>query len=289
MKFSVVIPAYNGASFLKSNLPAVFQLKAAEVILVDDASSDNTSDFVLENFPQIKFFHHSNNKGFPYAANYGFTQASGDIVILLNQDVNPRPDLIKVVRPFFKEPFLFAVTFNESNRSWAKARMANGWLEYENGDSSFSQHPSLWASGGSAAFRKSIWDSLGGFDQSFSPGYLEDLDLGYRAHKRGYHILWVSNARVSHTPESTFSHLFPASSLVRFKDRNYLIAHWKNLDVKNLWIHCLAVLDRILQHPGYIIPAFMALRYLPNMVTFRKSEAKYIKLSDSQVLAKCSA
>src|SRR3989344_141544 len=277
MTTSVVIPAYNGQRFLSANLPAVMALKANEVIVVDDASTDGTADFldhlggVRMDSPEVKVIRHPQNVGFPQTVKDGFAAASGDIVFLLNQDVVPAPDLIKKTSPHFKNPKVFAVTFNENDRSWAKTSLVSGLLEHVNGPLDHRVHSSFWASGGGSAFRKIYWDRLGGFDGIFSPGYDEDLDLGWRAWRAGFQIIWDPKALITHArPESTFNKSFDPTRLQRLKDRNFLMAHWKNLDPGEFPAHIISILRRVLAHPGYAVPLIQALPHLPHILVSRR-------------------
>jgi|SRR3989344_6039907 len=264
MTTSVVIPAYNGQKFLDANLPAVKAIGADEIVIVDDASADpvHLEGGRMDSF-QVKVIRHSKNLGFPVSVNDGFAAATGEIVVLLNQDVKPDKNLLKYTLPHFTDPKVFAVTFNEQGRSWAKAEIKNGFLEFSNGKMDNRVHESFWASGGSAAFRKSYWDTLGGFDPKFSPGYYEDLDIGWRAGNIGYKILWVPDAKVTHAaPESTFNKTFSKKSLQLIKDRNYLLAHWNNLDPKYYPSHLYHLVSKILHHPGYLLPTIQAVSRL---------------------------
>lgn len=259
MTTSVVIPVYNGREFLAKNLPSVLKLGADEVIVVDDASTDDSAKFITHNFPQIKLIRHLRNLRFPISVNDGFVATDADVVFLLNQDVLPSKDLIKNALPHFADPKIFAVTFSEQGRSWAKGEFKNGFLEYTNGLRDNKVHESLWASGGSAAFRKDLWDKFGGFDSIFTPGYFEDLDLGLRARSASYKIIWDPKCRVTHTPETTFNRVFSSPELQRIKDRNYLLAVWKNMPT-GLWsTHLLSLSRRLLHHPGYVVPVLWAL------------------------------
>lgn len=250
---SIVIPAFNGQKFLSANLPMVRALGADEIIVVDDASSPPVTA------ESVKLIRHLQNQGFPRSVNEGVSIAAGEIVILLNQDVKPQKDLLKYTLPYFTDPKVFAVTFNEQDRSWAQVQLKNGFLEFANGPLDNKIHESFWASGGSAAFRKSYWNLLGGFDPIFSPGYFEDLDLGWRSGKAGYKIIWEPKAIVSHTtPESTFNKTYSPRNLQLIKDRNYLLVHWKNLEAKDWPAHIRSLCLRLLHHPGYILPLFMA-------------------------------
>ena len=153
----------------------------------------------------------------------------------------------------------FAVTFSENDRYWADGRWVHGMLEFTNGKLDNCLHDSLWPSGGSSAIRRDLWNKLGGFDPIFSPGYSEDLDLGLRAHTAGYKIIWDPNRIVSHTPETSFNKAFPPRRLQYIKERNYLLAMWKNMP-SGLWsAHLSSLLGRILGHPGYIVPTLWAL------------------------------
>jgi len=269
MTTSVVIPAYNGQKFLDVNLPSVLALGADEIIIVDDASIRPVEA------SNIKIIRHKSNLGFPISVNDGFAAASGDIVILLNQDVKPDKNLLKYTLPHFADPKVFAVTFNESasrlpaGRSWAKLYWEHGLLQYKNGTLDNKIHLSAWASGGSAAFRKSTWDDLKGFDPIFSPGYSEDLDLGIRATKAGYKIIWDPKCRVRHQSESSFNQEFPRRKLQLIKDCNYLLLQWKHINPKDVPAHVLSLLKRSTRHPGFLVPILMALSRLlsPNYHT----------------------
>lgn len=284
MTTSVVIPAYKGRTILQKNLPAVLKLGANEIIIVDDASPDGLSGFLTTNYPQIKIVKHVQNTRFPKSVNDGFAAASGEIVLLLNQDTNPDSKALQIVMSHFKDPQVFAVNLNENSRSWAKADFKNGFLEFTNGVLDDRVHSSFWGSGGSAAFRKSLWDKFSGFDTVFTPGYFEDLDLGWRAHLAGYTILWDPQAKTAHVTESTNKGEFDPVYLRRIKERNYLLTHWKNLDFSHLLEHKFFLILRILHHPGYIIPVLMALTRLPRILLYRL-QPKFHQVSHDRLFA----
>lgn len=263
MTTSVVIPVYNGLKFLKSNLSAVVNLNASELIIVDDASTDGSGEYVSKNFPKIKLITHSQNMRFPISVNDGVQAATGDIIILLNQDVLPSSDLLKNSLHHFNNPQVFAVTFNEQDRSWADAKFTNGFMEFKNGLADNKSHISFWPSGGSSAIRKSMWDELSGFDPQFTPGYFEDFDLGWRANNKGWQTIWDPAATVTHAhPESTFNTSFQKKQLQRVKDRNFLLSHWKNVHADQWPSHICFLLLRIIKSPGYLVPTLMAILVL---------------------------
>lgn len=281
MTTAIIIPAFNGLEYLKQNLPRLKDQKNTEIIIVDDASTDGTSEFITQKYPKIHLITNAKNTGFTKAVNIGVRASSADIIFLLNQDVVVKPNLVKMALPYFKvNPQLFAVTFNEGKFGYADVRFSRGFIHFSNHQSS-SAHASFWASGGSCAFRKSAWDKLGGFDTVFSPGYFEDLDLGWRARKQGWEIIWTPEITVDHIHETAFKKAYSATDLQRIKDRNYLLCQWKNLDTVNLYTHVVALIFRCLTRPGFIIPTSMALNHLIPVVSYRRKHNKL--LSDSQV------
>ena len=284
MTTSVVIPVYNGSHFLKKNLPAVLKLGADEIIVVDDASTDDSVS-VIQSFGSIRLIRNLTNFRFPLSVNTGFKAATGDIVFLLNQDVTPDSRLISKTLPYFTDPKMFAVSFNERQNSWADAKFSAGFLHYSNGQPTKTPHRSFWASGGSSAIRKSLWDNLGGFDPVFSPGYYEDLDLGWRARKSGYDILWAPDAIVDHVRETAFSQAFTKDYLTKIKERNYLLCHWKNLDSSNLIAHWKALLLSCTKTPGYATPVILALSKLPQIIASRRKLKSQWTKTDTEVFS----
>ncbi|MEK7112365.1 MAG: glycosyltransferase family 2 protein, partial [Patescibacteria group bacterium] len=193
MKVSVVIPSYNTERLLEKNLPVVLAAaknpknKIAEVILVDDASPDASATLVKRMFPQIKFIRHKINRGFSASVNTGVRGSRGDLICLLNTDVLPEENFLQAVLPHFENQKVFAVSLNEGGYSWARGFIKDGYIGHEPGPKDNKAHDTFWVSGGSAVLRRNIWKKLGGMDERLlSPFYWEDLDLCYRAAKRGY-------------------------------------------------------------------------------------------------------
>ncbi len=282
-KVSVVIPNWNGQGLLAKNLPAVLAACPAELIVVDDGSPDNSNDFLAQDYPQIKVIKHQRNLGFAAACNSGVRAAKGEIVVLLNLDVVPEKEAFKAILPPFENEKVFAVSFCEPQWSWAKISWKNGFVEHEPGVKTDKTHISAWASGGSAAFRKSIWEKLGGFDEIYKPFYWEDIDLSYRAWKRGYQILWEPKAVVHHKHESTIGKHFSKNYIDFVSQRNRLIFIWKNItDFKMISEHKLWCLWN-LRHPGFWKPFLTAKVKLPWILSKKIKEWQEAKISDKEI------
>ena len=290
---SIIIPNFNGEDLIAKNLSKVLEAKnfkenkIIEIIIIDDASFDNSVKIIKKDFPQVKLIKHSKNRGFSCSVNMGVRMAKGSFIVLLNTDVIPERNFLVSALPHFNDKSVFAVSLNEKGYSWAKGSFVNGFVKHEPGKKTKKSHISLWASGGSSIFRRSMWMKLQGMDEKLlSPFYWEDIDLSYRAVKRGYKILWEPNSLVEHKHESTISKL-SKSYIQRIRERNELLFIWKNITSKNLIKkHVTGLVARVIRKPGYIRIVFMALLKFKLVLKRRKQEIKESKVSDEAIFAK---
>jgi len=286
MKISVVIPNWKGRKLLEKNLPKVLATKPLEVIVVDDASPDDSNDFLRKKYPQVKTVKHKKNLGFAAACNSGVKAAKGEIVALFNLDVVPEKDALEKILPDFEEEKVFAVSFNEPDWSWARIYWQKATVEHGPGPKTKKTHISAWASGGSAAFRKNLWETLGGFDRLFHPFYWEDIDLSYRAWKRGYKVLWEPKAVVHHKHEAVIGKHFSKKYISFISERNRLLFTWKNItDLKMILEHKLNLLPKLIK-PGFL-KAFLAAKVKhPQVMVRRVREHREQKVSDREIFEK---
>lgn len=294
MKTSVVIPNWNGRELLEKNLPKVLAIGADEVIVVENGSKDGSLELIQnlkvknQNYKsKLKIIENKTNLGFAKGVNQGVDAATSDVVILLNTDVIPEKNLLKHVLPHFEDERVFAVSFNEEKWSWAKGFFKNGLIEHGPGEKTNETHVSFWASGGSAAFNRRRWLELGGFNLIYEPFYWEDVDIGYRAQKRGWEVLWEPKAKVEHKHEVTVS----KHSMARKKDlighRNQLLFFWCNISSPVLWLQHILWLPIKLLRPSYWVPFSWAILKLPQVLMTRLKNRGNI--SDEEILAKFKA
>ncbi|MEK7765560.1 MAG: glycosyltransferase family 2 protein, partial [bacterium] len=208
---SVVIPNWNGRALLEVNVPAVLAEleraraagRAAELIVVDDGSTDDSAAWLRRAHPQVRVIERARNGGFAAACNLGVRAAAGEIVYLLNSDAEFLPGALSTVPAAFEAPDVFAMASLEERGWWPigdlrgrgqapplRARYIRAPLP--------GRTPVLFASGGHAAFRRSMFLELGGFDERYAPFYWEDIDLCWRARRRGWRILLDPRSRVRH-------------------------------------------------------------------------------------------
>lgn len=288
MNVSIVIPNWNGEHKLKKNLPRVLKLKGIlEIIVVDDTSTDGSVSLIEKEFPEIKLIKRQANGGFSSTVNIGVKNAKGDLVFLLNSDAVPEEDCLKHVLPHFKEDQVFSVGCNVGG-TWVWGSFKDGFFwHWQFRDKSQDFHQTLWASGGSGIFRKSIWDKLGGLDELFDPFYEEDVDLGYRATKRGYINIFEPRSEVEHYKEpGVIEENFSKSSVAKVAQRNQLLFIWKNIhDSQMIRAHILKLIGMLLTKPGYwqvFLPAFSR---ITKILEERAIEKKAAKISDEQILS----
>lgn len=293
LSVSVVIPNYNGKELLKSNLPRMLDAKRdpnnriLEIIVVDDGSSDDSVNFVKTNYPEIRIIKHKVHRGFSSAVNTGVRSSKGNYLALINNDVLPANNFLVSALPHFEDEDVFAVSLHEKDYGWSKGMFGDGYILIGSGPETVSAHNTFWVSGASGVFRKSQFVELGGMDEALlSPFMWEDLDLSYRASKRGLKLIWEPNAHVVHEHESTVK-LFPPKYASRIKERNQLLFIWKNLTSNNLFKkHLVSLFSRTLRHPGYLRIVLMALMRIKIVIKHRKKEIKESKVSDEAIFAR---
>lgn len=268
MDVSVVITCWNGRKLLEKNLPRVLEASVnprnqiSEVIVVDDGSTDDSVDFLIENFPQVRLVKQNKNYGYSVTCNTGVEKAKNELVAILNLDVVPAGDFLENVLPHFKDEKVFSVSFNEGKFGPGKLVWKKGFLEIEGNDKVPRETcPTDWTNGGSSIFRKAYWEKLGGMDPLFLPFYFEDIDLGIRARKAGLKCLWEPRAMVVHEHEATInSDNFEQKYIDGVKQRNQLLLTWKNIDSPKLFFSHLFYLKlRCFLHPRFFRILLLAL------------------------------
>ena len=294
MNISIIIPNFNGRELLAKHLPKVLGAKEnkanniGEVIVVDDGSSDESVKFLQENFKdQIRLIVHTKNRGFSASINTGVRMAKGELVCLLNSDVSPYRDFLVGMDENFQDKSVFGVSLHEEGYGYAAGKFSQGFIVHEGRPESKKIEDTFWANGGSSVLRRKVFQDLKGMDDELlSPFYWEDIDLSYRAQKRGYRVIWDPRARVIHEHESTVKKL-NQKYVQRIRERNQLLFIWKNLTSRNLIKkHIVFLGKRILKHPGYGRIVVMALGRFGKMLKLRKKEVKETRLADEAIFGK---
>lgn len=316
MNISIIIPNYNGEELLSKNLPKVFSAVLnykdgeVEIIIVDDASADGSITYIKNKISNIKdaykkskinlkIFENPKNLGFSSTVNLGVSEAKGKILVLLNTDVAPEKNFLKPLIEHFKNESVFAVGCMDKNiedgmivlRGRGIGRWEKGFLVHKKGE--INKANTLWVSGGSGAFRKSIWNKLGGFNQLYNPFYWEDIDLSYRALKSGYKVLFEKRSVVYHKHlEGAIETNYSEFAIKTIAYRNQFIFVWENatdLDLQFfhiIWLpyHFLKALIRL--DMPFFLGFFKALILLPKIIISSFKAQKFFVKSDREVISK---
>lgn len=268
----MVIPNWNGQKLLEEFLPTVVAAAEryhrdtgapVEVVVVDDCSEDGSLAWLESYRPEavpIQVVPRQLNGGFARAANSGFVAARHQIVFLLNNDIAVEPDAVAPLVEHFNRPEVFAVCckayrlgtdlFDGAGKLGLFQK--GHWRVYVNYDvllSRLSPDQRLYsfvASGGYAAFDAAKFRQLGGFCELLSPFYWEDVELCYRAWKRGWTVEYEPQSVVHHRTSSTITGF--KSRWVRIvAERNRLLLHWINLhDRRWLMLHVFWTVVKLL-------------------------------------------
>jgi N-acetylglucosaminyl-diphospho-decaprenol L-rhamnosyltransferase len=236
----VIVPTYEGRHHLESLLPSLRrQTLPHQVIVVDNASTDGTSDFLRQHWPDVQVISNPENIGFGKAANAGVAAAGSRTVVLLNNDTVCTPTflerLVEALDPrqgvVMAAPVLVRLG-NEGRIDTAGIvvdRSLHGF-DHLYGEpvevlTSGAFDP-LAPCGGAAAFDRAAFVEVGGFDPAFF-AYLEDVDLGIRCVSRGWRCRLAPTAVAVHAHSGTLGEGSPAKNRLTGWGRGYIAGKYR--------------------------------------------------------------
>lgn len=208
LKASVVVPAFNAEKTIGKCLEALERqgFRGYEVIVVDDGSRDNTGE-VAKQFPKARVVREE-NAGPAVARNNGAKNAKGEIVVFTDSDCIAEPNwLEEMLKPFADKRVAGVQGRYKSGRRGLIARIIQ--LEIEKSYAKMGKQDSIdFIATYSAAYRKIVFEKLGGFDTSFPMASGEDTDFSFRVHESGQKMVFNPNAIVHHAhPTSLWKYL----------------------------------------------------------------------------------
>ena len=219
-KVSVIIPHWNGIDILADCLESLNKntYPNIEIVVVDNASTDGSSDWISSHYPHIKLIKNNKNYGYAGGCNIGAEASSGEYITFLNNDTVQNEDFIEHLADFLNlNPQVSAVqpkilNYYDQNK-FDYAGGCGGWLDilgfpfargrlFLNIESDNSQYekirPIFWASGTALMVRKKDFDLLGGFDNTFF-AHQEEIDLCWKIHLSGNQVWSIPKAIVFQT------------------------------------------------------------------------------------------
>ena len=209
---SVVIPNYNGRHLLPTVLAALGRQTFTdfETIVIDDASTDDSVSWIEKTHPDVRLIVNRRNLGFVSSCNIAADAADGRILVLLNSDTEPEPTWLEALaRAVCEHPRAAIVTskilladdrqrLHTTGDTLGTDGIPRNRGVWEEDHGQYDADLSVFSGcGGATAYRREVWQALGGFDEDFWM-YIEDVDLAFRARLMGWDAIYAPAARVFH-------------------------------------------------------------------------------------------
>ncbi len=295
-----MITNFNGMELLEKILPSVMNAAnyspGSEVVVVDDKSSDKSIEMLQDKYSSVRILALEKNVGFQQASNKGVEFCKNRLVICLNNDMMVNRDCCEALGRHFDDPKVFAVSTRVL--LWDKktylagrryAEIKNGNLILNDEDCPVLAH-TLFATGGGCMLDRDKFLKLKGFDKLYAPLYWEDIDLSYRAWKRGFTVLYDPSVVFYHKEKATIAELMTENSIRYMTGRNSYLFFWKNISDKTYFrqhISRLApnLLKNILdQNYRFPVSFLKTLPRLPDTLMARKAEKKESSVNDMAII-----
>ena len=249
MKVAVVILNYNGRKFLEQFLPNVIancDPTLVEIVVADNASTDDSVAFMHEHFPEIRLIENGSNGGFATGYNLALRQVEAQYYVLLNSDIEVAPHWIepvielmdadpqiaacqpKILSYYHKEQFEYAGAsggfIDKYGYPFCRGRVFQNLEvdehQYDNPIEVF------WATGACMFVRADLYHQIGGLDDSFF-AHMEEIDLCWRLKNAGYKVYCCPQSWVYHIGGGTLPKNSPRKTYLNFRNNLSLLV--KNL------------------------------------------------------------
>ncbi len=257
----VLVLNYNGKALMQECLPSLIAaVKRAKhpsrLTVIDNCSTDGSVEFLRKRFPEVGVYEALENRVL-CSFNECVRALDEDIVFLMNNDIKVEPDFIDPAAAVFEErpetflvssrSYLFDGSF-EGGKSlfFMKYGIFGGTCRFD-GYERYTDTFGLTHQAGYGAFDRQKFLQLGGFDDLYLPGRLEDSDLCFRAWKRGYRCYYQPQSVVYHKGGTSFHARYGVSKTLIINFRNTFLFMWKNLSDARLWAeHLVFLVPRLL-------------------------------------------
>ena len=295
---SVIIPNYNGIGLLPKILPPLFialentQL-VNEVIIVDDCSTDDSVLFLQHNFPSVKLVINTTNRGFSPSINKGIYVAQYDHVLLLNSDVILSENYFTPLFRYFDKEDTFGVmgriiSWDNDNIQdaakypsfhGAKIKTSGNYLPEKPGENDWLY--SMYLSGANAFIHRKKLLALNGFDEIFTPFYVEDFELSLRAWRLGWKCYYEHFAVCRHKISVSVKNKDHKNYINTIYYRNKMFLHAIHLTKFKLYLWYLQLIPEVLiQVITGRIYYFTSLKlFFTNKIRVKQSRQKLTEIS----------
>ncbi len=215
---SLIVLNWNGRRHLRSCLTSLAEnhYEHCETVLVDNGSTDGSLDLASAEFPDVRVVENGRNLGYAGGMNVGIAHATGDVVVLLNNDIIVEPTWLAALMAAFASDRRIGIAgckilYPDS----MLIQHAGGYISFPLGyadhfgyrkvdDGSYDTQADVgYVTGAAMAIRRALLDEIGYLDTQFYPAYYEDVDLCYRARQANWRVVYVPRARLVHFESAT--------------------------------------------------------------------------------------
>ncbi len=246
-RIAVVILNWNGKTLLEKYLPSVVEYsKEAEIIVADNASTDDSVLFLKANYPQIRIIQHKQNLGFAQGYNEALEEVEAEYYVLLNSDVEVTENWLKGIMELMDknpriaccQPKLLSMT---QRTHFEYAGAAGGYIDYlgypfcrgrifnhieEDKEQYDNIKEIFWATGAAMFVRSRLYQSFGGLDADFF-AHQEEIDFCWRLKNAGYKIFYYPHSVCYHYGGASLNKTSPYKTFLNFRNNLYML--YKNL------------------------------------------------------------
>ncbi len=245
---AIVILNWNGKKYLEQFVPSVLASTYANkrVIVADNASTDDSVEFLKTRFPSVEIIQNNKNEGFAKGYNEALKKLEADYYVLLNSDVEVKSDWVEpVIELMEADKFIAAcqpkILSFKNKAQFEYAGACGGWMDkfgypfargrvFDNCETDKGQYDTaescFWASGAALFVRAKLYHALGGLDEFFF-AHQEEIDLCWRFQLAGYKIYVQPKSVVFHVGGGTLPKGNSRKTFLNF--RNNLIMLFKNM------------------------------------------------------------
>lgn len=246
-KLSIVILNYNGKDFLEKFLPKVISCcDGHEVLVADNCSTDQSVEFLQQNFPDIRIIQNTSNGGFAKGYNDALKEVKSEFYLLLNSDIEVSENWLQPLLDVMQDPLVAGcqpkVRAHHNPAFFEHAGASGGFLDkdffpfcrgriFQITEQDTEQYDDaievFWATGAALLIRAELYHAAGGLDEDFF-AHMEEIDLCWRLKKQNYKFMVVPSSVVYHVGGGTLDYSSPFKTYLNFRNSLYMII--KNYD-----------------------------------------------------------
>ena len=238
---AILIPNWNGRALLETCLPplAAQSYPNYQIILIDNHSQDDSVAYTQANYPDVHIIQNEENLGFSRGVNVGLKSQTADVVVLLNNDVIVREGWLEaLIRPTLDDPQIgiagCKLLYPDGTIQHLGGRieypLANGvhehWHEPDSPEMAGLRDVE-YVTGAAMAITRPVLNTVGFFDEGFTPFYYEETDYCYRARQAGFRIVVNADAAAVHMESASMEPVRHLQKYAYHKNRlRFVLKHF---------------------------------------------------------------